>query len=648
MNIRISDSWLREHLKTKADHKEIAKIMSLTSVSVERIEKIDGDYIYDIEVTTNRPDLMSVVGLAREAATALSENGIEAKFIPFSSKELPKSTQKFPIEIVNDPKLVNRICAVVMDVKIGQSPKIIKDRLEASGIRSLNNLIDVTNYVMRETGHPTHVFDLDRLNTKRLTIRRSEKGEVVETLDQKNYTLLGDDIVAIDDNGRIVDLLGVMGTSNSVVSEQTKRILFFVDNNNPVNIRNTSMNLGIRTEAAVINEKGIDPNLSMTTLLEGIELYQQIAEGKVASEVLDIYPNKVSEKNIKVSFQKINEVIGIEIPEKKSIEILKSLGFETEKTEEKLLVAVPTIRGNDIEIEEDIIEEIARIYGYHNLPSVIPTFFNNKPYSFANIFYFENRIKNAMKYLGFTEVYTYSLISEDLYEGPIENAIKLKNPLSEDMAYLRSTLVPSLISVVEENKKEDRIKIFEISNTYHKKSSDLPVEKMTLAGVIKKQNVSFFEAKGLIEAVFEDIGVKNLKFKEREEGLGSDVFKNEKKLGYIEVLDNQIVDFEFDLDSVLSFANLKKIFKPLAKFPPIIEDMSIEISDNTTTQEIISEIKSQSDLIVEVSLMDEFGAKKTFHIIYQDPQRNLTGSEISKIREKITKNLQEKFNSSIK
>ena len=196
MNIKILDSWLREYVKTKATPQKIGDLLSLSSVSVERIEKYGEDFVYDIEVTTNRPDLMSVLGIARETATVLKQNGIEADFLPLKLSSV-QTSKKNLIEIKSDPKLVNRLYAVVMEVEIKDSPKEISQRLEASGTRSLNNLIDVTNYVMKVIGHPTHVFDFDRLNTKTLTIREAKKGEIIKTLDDKQYILKGGETVAV-------------------------------------------------------------------------------------------------------------------------------------------------------------------------------------------------------------------------------------------------------------------------------------------------------------------------------------------------------------------------------------------------------------------------------------------------------------------
>lgn len=646
MNIKIVDSWLREFLETQENAETIAKDLSLVSVSVEKTEKINDDIVYDIEVTTNRPDLMSVKNIAKEAALALNENGKKATFKNPKSTTISKSTEKFPIKIKADPKLVNRICAVVMEVEIGDSPSEVSKRLELSGIRSLNNLIDVTNYVMRETGHPTHVFDFDLLSSKEFIVRESKKGEKLTTLDGKTYTLNGGDIVADDGKGTIIDLLGIMGTQNSVVNNNTKRIMFFMDNNNPVNIRKTSMNLGIRTEAAIINEKGLDPELMGKALERGIELYKQNANGKVISEIFDYYPNKPVVNKINVSLAKINSIIGANLSLDKCTNILIDLGFNVKKLKDGLEVETPTERP-DVKIEEDVIEEIARIYGYHKIESIVPTFLSSKKLPYANNFYFEQRIKNALKYLGFTEVYTYSFVSEDLFEGPIEDAVKIKNPLTSDMEYLRNTLIPSLLLVEKENSSKETLKIFEVANVYLKQKNDLPKEVLTLSGIVKERHLNFFAVKGLIEGICEDLGIKNLVFKKSQKGgTGASIYLEKNYLGEIEVLNENIVDFELNLEIILEHANLKKIFVPFAKFPPITQDISLITTGET--QEIINEIKSINKLIVDVTLLDTFENSRTFHIVFQDYEKNLTKEEVGEIRVKILEMLKSKFDAQIK
>ena len=647
MNIKILDSWLREFLETNASVKDIARELSLRAVSVDKVEKTANDYVYHVEVTTNRVDLMSHIGIAKEAAAALSEQGISTKFIPPKYNDVKNIGVSFPIEIINDPKLVNRIMARVLEVKIGYSPEKIRRRLEESGMRSLNSVVDVTNYVMREVGHPSHVFDFDLLSTRKMDIRQSRPGETLTTLDGKKYRLTGGDIVAVDDNGEIIDLLGVMGTANSVVQENTKRIIFFLDNNNPKFIRRSSMSLGIRTEAAIINEKGIDPELMKDAFKRGIKLFEEIAEGKVISDSIDIYPNKSKKGHVTVSEDKISSVIGIDINSEKSADILRKLGFEVKIKNGKLDTKVPTLRP-DVTTEEDIIEEVARIFGYHKLPSIIPSFLTNKTGTFADRFYFEKKSKNFFKYLGFTEIYNYSLVSEDLFDGPVDRAIKLKNPLSEDMMYLRNSLVPSLLTSVDENKGHDEIKIFEMSGVYEKRQGDLPKEILMLAGVVKRHDVSFFEVKGIIEALTLDLGIKKINFNKRSKSPGSDIYIDGKFLGYIEVLDGETINFELNFEEILNYANNKKTYKKLAKYPPIFEDITFVLDTSVLTEDVINEILNKSFLIKNVTLKDRFSNSRTFHITYQAEDRSLSSKDVFEIHKKIVDSIGEKFAAKVK
>lgn len=650
MNIKILDSWLREFLDTPAKPKDFAEKLSLTSVSIERVEKWSADFLYDIEVTTNRIDLSSVVGLAREASAVLPQFGLKAKFVP-PQIEKPKVTDKqASITIENDPKLVNRVCAVVMEIQVKEPLKDIKDRLEAAGIRSLNNIIDVTNYVMRTIGHPAHVFDFDRLNTSKLIIRESKKGEEIITLDAKKHTLPGGDIVATDEKGRIVDLLGIMGLENSVVTNETKRILFFIDNNDPKRMRKTSMNLAIRSEAAQLNEKGIDPELAYDALLYGVKLYEKIADGKVISDIIDIYPNKPKQKTISISQEKINQAIGITLPIEKSEEILSLLGFGVTVENDAIKATVPSFRASDMEIPEDLIEEIARVYGYHNLPSVLPQIIspNIRPIA-DDPLYWEKRAKETLKYWGFTETYTYSMVPESMYEGPLTDAVKIKNPLDEDHVYMRKTLVPSLLQVVFDNKNYKTLSLFEIANTYAKKTNDLPTETRMLAGIIKKPHVSIYEVKGIIEQLLADMGIKHTSFKITSKGgIGASVYIEKEYIGEIEVFDDELIDFELNFEKITAHATLKKTYIPLSKFPPVIEDLALVINESVSTGDIIDLVRKQSPLITHVSLLDKYGSTRTFHVLYQDKEKNLTNEEVGEVRTKILKTLAEKFNASLK
>ncbi len=644
MQIQILDSWLREHLDTKATATQIAEILSLTSVSVERVEKVGTDFLYDIEVTTNRPDLMSVVGIAREAAAALFSGGIPAKFIQKKALEPKVVNGKFPVKVINNPKLVKRICAAVLSVKLDKSPQLIRNRLEATNIRSLNNVIDVTNYIMREMGHPAHVFDLDRITTREMHIREARSGEKIVTLDKKEHTLSGGEIVADDGTGNIIDLLGIMGTANSVVTENTQNVLLFIDNNDKHKIRNASMELGIRSEAAVLNEKGIDPELSYEALLRGIQLLSEIANGKLISPILDIYPKKETASPITVQFSQIEQKIGIKIPQEKIVSILEGLNFNLKKLKNEITVIPPSSRMEDVQIPEDVIEEVARIYGYHKLPSILPPVesvgLSNRS---ANPFYWETVTKTTLKHWGFTETYTYSLVSEDMLEVPEEEAVKIANPLGSDMAYLRTTLIPNLLQVVRDNKNFEEVKIFELAHVYLKKTNNLPDEIMMLSGVVKAEQVSFQQLKGIIEGLFYELGVKKYQFK-KGENVTSDIYVNGNKMGEVEILDRNLIDFELNFSGLMKYVSLRKTYVPLPKFPEAYEDIRLILDSEILFEKIISCIQNASKLVTSVKLLDTYEDKKTFRITFQSKEKNLTGAEISEAREKILLNLKQELN----
>ncbi len=656
MDIKIVDSHLREHLETNAKPMDIAKALSLTSASIENVMPFGkNDFVYSVEITTNRVDMASVIGLAREASVVLPYFGFHAKLLPLKMVNVKSKTNQTnsgqtkenpPLHITVDQTLVRRICGIILDVKRKESPQYIKERLEASGIRSLNNLVDITNYVMLEVGHPCHVFDYDRLKNNTLVIRASKKGEKIVTLDRKEHVLPGGDIVADNGEGEIIDLLGIMGTANSVVTDKTKRILFFFDNNDPWRMRKTSMGLGIRTDAAALNEKGVDPELAMVGLERGVSLYKQVADGEVVSEVIDLYYKRPQSKTITVTMSEVNALIGVEVSQDKADKILTALGFSVQKDSSSLLVGVPSWREGDVIIPEDVIEEIARIYGYHNIPTSLPPFSSHSFYHQSdNQFFWEQKIKDSCKYWGLTEVYTYSMVSETLFEGPLKDAITLKNPLDTDHVYMRQTLTPSMLQVLADNKGREEIRIFEIANIYKKsKQSKLPSETRSISFVLKGHMGTFAHAKGIIEQLFHELGIENEVFTDSDlGGIGASILLADKHLGTIEVMENDLVTAELDFEMLLKYATAKKVYTPLSKYPPITEDIAFILDETIKTGDIIDTIQSIDTLIVNVALLDAYERSRTFHIVYQDKQRNLTTGEIGEIHKKIIETIEKRF-----
>jgi len=613
MNILIPDSWLREYLETDATPRDIQRCLSLCGPSVERIyeNKLttkNKDWIYDIEITTNRVDCMSVIGIAREAAAILPLFGIAAhlKFDPYSVKSSLETSSSIPyIKAKVDTKLCSRFSAVLIrNVTVKTSPENITRKLESVGMRGLNNLVDITNLVMHEMGQPVHVFDYDKINKHLMILRKSRKGETIVTLDGKKHTLPGGDIVIEDGAGSLIDLCGIMGGKNSSVSESTTKALLFVQTYSPNYIRKTSMALAHRTQAATLFEKQLPEEIVPFAMKKALDLVLLLAGGQPESPVLDIGvvsdDPKVINMDTPVSSFTSNR-LGVDVTPEQSQKILSSLGFTT-KTQTK--IEVPFYRKYDINIPEDLVEEIARLYGYHNLPSTLMP--GSLPEPISNpVFDYETHIKTALKYFGFNEIYTYSLVTSG-------SGLKLKNPLSSDWAYLRTALFPSHKEVIRQNAgKTDFLKFFEIANVYLPQDNQLPKEEGRL--ILSTTGIDYDHFKGFIEGLLKDLNVIDFPVNIHSE--------------------NEILFWEEPLASVINQINPRKTFIPISKYSPIIEDVNMSLTRPYT--EIINDIRLISPLVQSIELIDKYEGKITLRLTFLDSRRQLSSSDLEEIRSRI-------------
>jgi len=673
MNILIPDSWLRDFIETKATAKEIAYYLSLSSQSVEKIKKQNQDFIYDIEITTNRPDCLSVYGIARELAAILPRYGIPTRLLKIQEKlKLPKVKKNLPLKVkIEDKSLCPRFTALVFDnIAIKPSPKIAQERLQKSGIRAINNVIDISNYLMLAYGQPMHTFDYDKIKGATMILRNSKKGEEITTLDGAKRKLPKGAIVIEDGEKRLIDLCGIMGGKNSEVDEKTKRVLLFIQTYNPIKIRKTCQSLAFRTEAASRFEKGVDEEGVIVAMKEAIKLFKKWAGGRVASKLIDIYPNPSKTKKVSLSQEKLEKVLGIDFSLKEAKKILIPLGFSPSITSKPPMItcSVPHWRRNDIEIGEDLIEEIARIYGYHHLPTKIPPLSKapkNHPF---NSFFWEEKAKETLADWGFTETISYSMISKKLLDKTgfdTKNLIEIQNPLSQDLVYMRPSLIPSLLVVVNKNfGQEEKIKIFEMAHVYlPKKKTQLPEEKMMLTGVLTGD--CFYEAKGIVEELLNKLGVQETKIKPYEgnsqlfhrtktaeitdkgESLGQVGEINPTILSTLETKE-KITFFNLNFDRITSLATTQKTYQTIPSFPPVIEDIAFIIPPKTPVGELSEEIKKTSALVKEVNLFDSYQNTRTFRITYQSSKKTLTDRQVKKIRDKIIKKIKSKFGAKIK
>ncbi len=656
MDLKIPDSTLRKYLDTPATPEKIAEALTLCGPSVDRLHQFADDYVYDIEVITNRVDTASAFGVAREAVAILPLFGIKAKLLnsPYDIKPnaLPeRKGGKLPLEvIIKDENLIPHFAAIVLDkLTVKDSPKEIKDQLELSGVRPLNNLIDITNYLTLCFGQPVHVFDYDKILGHKMVLRESRPNESLITLDGKIHRLRGDDIVIEDGEGRLIDLCGIMGGKLSEIDEGTKRAVLFVQTYNPKKIRRTSLYTQERTLAAQILEKQPDSRLVIPTLIEGVNLLVKHASGVVAGDSIEYYFKRPISRTIKLDLKWLNRLIGYDFDSKTTSTILTNLGFSVKKTSATSFEAVvPSWRLHDVTIPEDLAEEIARIYGYFRLESKLPIT-ANLSITTDPLLDWEYQAKKYLSDLGYTEIFNYSLISRDLFEKTLmtrDRSVTLTNPLSSEFEYMRPSLIPGLLMDLEKNqgKADQPIRIFELSNVYS------PKEHPTLA--ITTQGLDYRHAKGCLEALLQSLHLTNINFvplaqdsNPWQKNQTGEIYSGKHLIGIMGAikpkvkasfnLNGDIYLANLDFQIISSLANTNYSYTPISDYPDMIEDITIQ--SNQSIGKILQLIKQESKFITKVIYRTSLINKHTFTTHFNNPKRNLTQEEVNKIKELLLK-----------
>jgi len=608
-------SWLKEYVDIKMSPAQLGERLTEVGLGCEKITRVDGDVIFEFEITPNRPDLLSIVGIAREIAA------IEKKEIKLKIKAIPSSSKKLPFIIHNDFTLIEHYSSVVISgVEIKDSPEWLQKRLNQLRLRPINNIVDITNYVMFELGIPLHAFDYDEIHGHEFFIEKAKGGEKFTSVDELSYSLPRDAII-IKDIDRIIDLVGIKGGLNSGITKKTKNILLQTSTDNPILVRRASQALSLRSDASSILERGVDKNGMIPALARTANLILELAGGEIASELYDIKKEKFEPWKLSLRIDRLNSILGIEIPEKKVTGILDSLNLNPVIDNAKIIeCTIPTYR-NDLKIEEDLIEEVARLYGYNNFPKTMPVGeIPTKQIPYFRDYRIDEKIKQILRASGFSEIYTYSLTAQ--------GNLRVDNPVSREFEYLRPSLKTNLTKALLQNKPYFKeINLLELGKVYLGKTIDEAKEAYFLSGISNAK--SFYEIKGILERLFEELGISE------------DPGKS------IEVVDEGIF-FELDFSHLISLQKPKKAFVPLPKYPPITEDMTFVVPARIQTGELLNEIQKQSKLIVKVTLLDQFEDTKTFHIVYQDPDKNLSTDDISPIRKRIFTYLKNKFNIRIK
>lgn len=657
-------SWLKEFTEFKIPIGELAVKLSEAGLTIEKWEEKEGDTILDPEVTPNRPDLLCAYGTAREIAavinTKLKAHSDEKKTFSHDYK-----TRGIPMEIkiINNFALCPRCTAIIVKgVVVKPSPDWLQKRLKQVGLRPINNLVDITNYVMWELGNPLHVFDYDKIRGKKMVVEEARGGEDFRSLDGINYKLPKDAII-IKDLGRVIDLCGIKGGENTAVSQTTRNILLHVPIYNGTRVRRTSQALGLRSDASAIFERGADPGGTVKALYRALQLVLDLGGGTVGSDLIDIKKDEFRPWTVSVSHEQIENLLCIKIDPQGVKEIFKRLELEALEANGVYEVTVPTFR-NDLHIPEDLIEEVGRLYGYNRFPKTLPAGvvpIEKVAYSYDTGLDF--RVKEILKGAGFGEIYSYSLISADqlvkLGIDPRE-ALKIQNPISHEYEYLRPDLLGNLLEALKTNLPNfTDIKVFELGRIYQGRSLDKYEERYQLAGILNGER--FSEAKGIIELIFNDLGIDSQILPAEEANnawfhparTAKIPMPKEKNLGYIaELHPNLLTKFgikgravywELDFDLLKSLAGKVKTYQPITKYPAIIEDLTLAIPDKVLVGDVLDTIKISSKLVNTVKLIASHEENKTFRINYLNPTKNLADAEVAKIRAKILANLKGEF-----
>jgi len=589
------------------------------------IKKVVGldDYIFDISVTANRPDCQSVYGIAREVAAVLKK---PLKPIELTYDAQPFATSGRVFVEVEAPELCPRYIAhYVSNLKIEQSPLWMRRRLALCGINSINNVVDITNFILLELGQPMHAFDLANIEQNRICVRRANLGEKIVTLDEKEFELKPDNLV-ICDGVKPVALAGVMGGLNSGISENTTEVLFECAKFMRDNVRKTSRALGQKSDSSARYEKGVDAYTTGIAINRALNLIQKLGCGNIACDRFDIEANKVEPMVINTSVSKICAVLGIEVAKKEIVDILTRLNFNVRCNGDDMVVIVPAYR-EDIEGYPDLAEEVIRMYGYENITS---TFL--KTASITNGGYNEKqrnelRVKNVLRTQGYMETINYSFISPKDYamlkiEEKAAEAIKLINPIGEDLSIMRTTLAPSMVNTVVRNirKSNTEGRIFELASVYKAELPlvEQPKEEKTLATAVFGENESFYTAKGVYELIAYEFGVK-FEYERAEiaylhPGKSANILLNGKVVGYLgelapDIAENLVVETNVyigELNYALiedELCNLIK-YKQLPKFPEIKRDLALVAEEDLTCAEVEKVIFGASKFVTDVKLFD--------------------------------------------
>ncbi len=667
--MKISLNWLKDYVNFTIPPEKLAHQLTMAGLEVEKIETVNDDTVFELEITPNRPDCLNMIGLAREVAAILNR-----------PLRLPKIKKiRFPrescaITILDKQGCSRYIGTVIQNVAVRNSPEWLLQRLQAIGTRTINNVVDITNFCLLETGQPLHAFDCDKLIGGKIIVRRARDGEKIVTIDGVERTL-NSSVLVIADAKRPVAIAGIMGGKETEVTQDTKNILLESAYFDPVLIRRAARSLGLSSDSSYRFERGVDMNMVEGGSLRAIFLIHELAGGTIVQRS-DNFPTKrmMIQRQIVVSRNQINQLLGASMTASRCKTVLKKLDFKVTMSGREILKVTPPFFRNDVKEEVDIVEEIARILGYENLPLSLPQIkmMNIKIDTKRPL---ERVIRQTLLGLGFDEAITYTMIDEGSLKKSHVNSssvVRVKNPLTKDQEIMRPSLLPSLLSALltNFNRGQKNIKLFELGKVYVDSQ-----EINTLSLIMttphledwrqsKKDSLDFYDIKGVVEQVIKRLGSKGVIFVPAQQpflvkGKSASIKVQEREIGFLgKITEDVLRHWDIKLKEILyAQINVKELFskiafqrtyQPIPEFPSIVRDVSLAVKTNTTFQQIKELIQEQKpEFLSSVEFVEQYVGDKipaghrgmTFSLVYQLPSRTLREDEVNAVHEKICQSL---------
>ncbi|MCS6110100.1 phenylalanine--tRNA ligase subunit beta [Clostridium botulinum] len=633
--------------------------------------------ILDFEITSNRPDCLSIVGMARETAAALRTTykmpNLEYKVSGNGNVESELNVE------VKDDLCLRYMARKVKNVKVKPSPGWMQERLLEAGIRPIDNIVDITNFVMLELGQPMHAYDAREISTNKIVVERAKNGEKFTTLDEVEREL-DDSMLCIKDDNKIVGLAGIMGGLNSEIKEDTTEVIFESANFDGTNIRVNSKKLNLRSEASGRFEKDIDPNLAKLAIDRACALICELGAGEVVEGTIDIYNKKKEEGKVVVDSNWVNKFLGTDLSKEEMKKCLDSVDLFTEIDGDNLNVTAPTFR-IDIAIKEDIAEEIARIHGYDVIPATIFSVATSREPKYRKRL-LDDKVVMLATGSGLNQSISYSFVSPKVFDkinvpedSELRNVVRIKNPLGEDYSVMRTTTIPSMMECLGRNysRNNDYVRLFEMAKIYIKNEDEtkIPTERNILT-IGMYGDCDYLDLKGAVENIVEGLGIKNSKYERESENVSYHPGKTAKlvigknvvgTLGevHLDVTENYGIDVpcfiaELNLDALYESADMDRKYKALPKFPAVTRDIALLVEDSILVQEIEECIrKAGGNLVEKVQLFDIYkgkqipdGKKSIAYAIAYRADKTLTDKEVNKVHDKILRSLEYKLGATLR